>query len=320
MTPTTQNIADLSKDAMTRISTRTVYTPLIAMDIENGKKLHLKLENRQHTGSFKARGSLNKILKLAESGKEEPVITASTGNHALGVARALKITGRRGTIVLPQNAAPYKLEKLAEYPVDLLKIDGSSLDAELFAKQRAAETESIWVSPYNDVDILSGQGTIALEVLDQCPDVDVVFVTVGGGGLVSGIGSVLKEANPNIHIVGCQPENSPEMKLSVEAGRIVDFPNTPTLSDGSAGGIEPGAITFPLCQEVIDQFCLISEDEIENAIRLVFQRTGEKIEGAAGVAVAAASKILPESNFIQPVAVICGGNIESDLFESIVRE
>jgi len=318
MTPTVKNIAQLSKDAFSRIKAHTVRTPLTAMHIERGKELLLKLENHQHTGSFKARGSLNKILKLAESGEEKPVITASTGNHALGVARALNITGMHGTIVLPQNATPYKLDKLAEYPVELLKIVGSSLDAELFAKQRAEETGLVWVSPYNDVDIVGGQGTIGIELLDQCPDVDVVFVTVGGGGLVSGIGSVLKEANPNIYIVGCQPENSPEMKLSVEAGRIVDFPDTPTLSDGSAGGIEPGAITFPLCQEVVDQFCLISEDEIEKAIRLVFQRTGEKIEGAAGVAVAAACKILPGSNFMKPVAIICGGNIESDLFESIV--
>lgn len=318
MTPTIKNIAELSTDAIRRIRENTVFTPLTVIHTDSEKNLILKLENQQNTGSFKARGSLNKILKLAESGGDKRIITASTGNHALGVARALKITGMHGTIVLPDNAAQYKLDKLAEYPVELLKIKGSSLDAELFAKQRATEVDGIWVSPYNDMDIICGQGTIGIEILDQCPDADVVFVTVGGGGLVSGVGSVLQEANPNIYIVGCQPENSPEMKLSVEAGEIVDFPNTPTLSDGSAGGIEPGAITFPLCQEIIDHFCLVSEDEIENAIRLVYQQTGEKIEGAAGVAVASACKMLPGSNFIQPVAIICGGNIETDLFESIV--
>lgn len=313
-------LADIYRSAIeaeARMDGMLADTPLRKVSLSNGRTVYLKLENRQHTGSFKARGSLNKVLRMAEGGSPAPVITASTGNHALGVASALERTGMQGIIVLPEKAAPNKLRKLERYHVNLEFVVGSSLDAEIAAKARAAESGMAWVSPYNDPDIIAGQGTIGLEILRQLPEADIVFITVGGGGLVSGIGGVLKHRHAGIRIIGCQPEHSPEMKLSVEAGHIVDYPETPTLSDGSAGGIEPGAITFPVCQEVIDGFCLASEEEIRQAIRFIYKETGEVIEGAAGVAVACAEKVLSGGRYQHPVVVICGGNIEEGIFNSI---
>ncbi len=292
-------------------------TPVLEIELEQEETAFLKLENRQHTGSFKARGSLNKILKIAASNPAASVITASTGNHALGVARALEITGLHGTIVLPRNAAEYKIMKLETFGAELEFVEGTSLDAELAAKEIAKKSGDIWISPYNDPDIIAGQGTIGLEIHEQVPDADAVFVTVGGGGLVSGIAGVLKYLNPEIDLIGCQPVNSPEMKLSVEAGHIVEFPDTPTLSDGSAGGIEPGAITFPVCQQLIDTFCLADESEIRENIRSIFEKTGEVIEGAAGVAVACARKLYAGRRYRNPVIVICGGNIEEATFHAI---
>lgn len=297
-----------------------LYTPALDIEIEPGMGAVLKLENRQHTGSFKARGSLNKILKIAASNPSASVITASTGNHALGVARALEITGLKGTIVLPRNAAAYKIRKLEAYRVALKFVEGSSLDAELAAKKASAHTGDLWISPYNDPDIIAGQGTIGLEILEQVPGADAIFITVGGGGLVSGVAGVLKHLKPGIDVFGCQPANSPEMKLSVEAGHIVEFPDTPTLSDGSAGGIEPAAITFPVCRQVIDAFCLASESEIRDSIRIIFEKSGEVIEGAAGVAVACAKKMLSVRGYRHPVIIICGGNIEEKTFKSIVSK
>jgi len=299
-----------------RIRKHTLMTPLLHSRLFSeltGAKVFLKLENEQHTGSFKARGSLNKLLTIQENDRHRGAVTASTGNHALGFARACELADIKGIIFLPNTASKAKVSALKHYPVELKFHKGTSLDTEIVAKQYAHDRGSIWVSPYNDFDIIAGQGTIALELVEQIDQIDYVLVTVGGGGLISGVATMLKKLDPRIKVIGCQPENSPEMFLSVEAGEITQLDEAKdTLSDGSAGGIEPGAITFPICQQLIDEFILITEEEIKQAIKLMLKTHLKIIEGAAGVSLAAVFKEKERFKGKHVVVLICGGNINVD--------
>ena len=215
-----------------------------ALSERTGAHVFLKLENRQHTGSFKLRGATNKLLNLSTEERARGVVTASTGNHALAVARAAAQLDIAATIYLPEGASPRKVEKLEAFPVTLCRVPGDALNAEISARQAALQRRQPFISPYNDPHVIAGQGTIAVELLRQQPQLDAVFVTVGGGGLMGGIASFLKSTGSQIQTVGCQPQNSAVMLASVRAGRIVDTASLPTLSDGSAGGIEPHAVTF----------------------------------------------------------------------------
>ena len=319
---TSDDIVKEVHDAEGRIRPHIRRTRIIKSTVDGSRLTHplfLKLENEQHTGSFKARGSLNKVLSLNTNERAKGVITASTGNHGMGVARALQLTGVEGTVFLPRTASKLKIEKLESLGAKLKYVEGSPLDTELHAKHLAQVSGSNWISPYNDRKIIGGQGTIAIEILEQMPKVKRVFITVGGGGMVSGIASVLKHTHPGVKIVGCVPENSPEMYLSVQAGHIVHLDeDKETLSDGSAGGAEDDSITFPLCADLIDDWVLVSEQEIADAMRAVYREHDMIIEGSAGVAVAASLKYGEESG--QDLAVICGGNVDMDRFQEIVRD
>ena len=312
------------EDATDRLRDGIYKTPLLfshALSELIGGDIYLKLESEQWTGSFKARGSLNKLRILSESGVNQEVITASTGNHGLGFARAVDLTGVSGTVFLPKTASPFKVKRLSHYPVRLEFHDGDSLSTELKAKATAASEKAIWVSPYNDYDVIAGQGSIAIEILDELEHFDNIFITVGGGGLISGIGSYLKHQDKNIQVIACQPENSPEMTLSLEAGRIVDFEDAkPTLSDGSAGGIEPGSVTFDICREITDHSILVSEEQIKDAIRWMIREHGKIIEGSAAVTIA--SLLIEKERFAgkTSVLVLCGGNIEFEKLRSILNE
>jgi threonine dehydratase len=193
---------------------------------------------------------------------------------------------------------------MRRYGIEVRQHGDDSLLSELEARRYADEHGLAYLSPYNDLDVVAGQGTIGVEIVEQLPGVEVVFVSVGGGGLIGGIASVLKAYNPAIHVVGCLPENSPVMAVSVERGAIVDMPSLPTLSDGTAGGIEEGAVTFALCQALVDEYVLVSEAEIATAMREIMEG-----EGAAGVAVAALRKTQERWQGKQVAVVLCGGNI-----------
>jgi threonine dehydratase len=318
---TPEDIVREVRVAETRIRPNIRKTEIIQSTLGGLRKefpVFLKLENTQHTGSFKARGSLNKVLSLTESERTKGVITASTGNHGMGVAKALQLTGVKGSIFLPRNASKAKIKKLRSFGANLEFVEGSPLETELYAKRIAAETGTNWISPYNDIRIIGGQGTIALESIEQLPGIRRAFVTVGGGGLVSGIASVLKFMLPEIQIIGCVPENSPEMCLSVQAGHIVHLPEEKeTLSDGSAGGAEDDSITFPLCAELIDEWVLISEHEIANAMRMIYYEHDMIIEGSAGVAAAACLKHADKTD--RDLVIICGGNVDADRFQKLVQ-
>jgi threonine dehydratase len=195
--------------------------------------------------------------------------------------------------------------------------DDSGL-TELYARDYAGQHGQVYISPYNDQQIIAGQGTIGVELARQLERIDAVFVTVGGGGLISGIAGYLKVTRPGIKVIGCLPENSPVMAESVKAGRIIEMESRPTLSDGSAGGIEPGAITFELCQKWVDDYMLVSEEEIKAAMRLVIESQHMLIEGAAGVAVAAYLKTAERFRAQNVVIVICGANISLETLKSIL--
>lgn len=285
---------------------------------ETGGRVFLKLENLQHTGSFKVRGALNRLLALDEGEKKAGVVTASSGNHGMASAFGMRRLGIEGTIFLPETASPLKVRMLETLGA-AVRFHGSDCEAtETYARQQADRTGKVYISPYNDPVVVGGQGTIGLEILARLPRVDCVMVAVGGGGLISGIAGAVKALRPQARIVGCLPENSPAMAASVKAGRIVAVPARETLSDGTAGGIEPGAVTFDPCRTLVDDWVLVSEAEIRSAMIRVFDNHRLVIEGAAGVTVAGFLKMAPQLAGRTVALVVCGGNIDTAVFKRII--
>lgn len=283
--------------------------------------VYLKLDNLQYTGSFKMRGATNKLLSLSNKERKKGVLAASTGNHGMGVAYGLRRFDIKGEIYLPENSLPQKINMLRDYGAELVFHGDDCAITEAYARTVSTQTGKVFISPYNDEQIIAGQGTLAVELKRQLTNVDAVFVAVGGGGLISGIGGFLKEKNRRTQIIGCLPKNSPVMYESIKAGEIVEMPALPTLSDGTAGGVEAGAITFSLCQKYVDDWITVTEEEIESAMRLVFEQHRLVIEGAAGVAVAAFMRSQNAQKFgkkANVVIVLCGGNVDMEKFKSIV--
>ncbi len=278
-------------------------------------EIYLKLENLQHTGSFKVRGAMNKILALSESERAAGVVAASTGNHGIAVAYCLKVLGGRGTVYVTEDAARGKVEAIERWGAQVIRHGRDAALTEARAREAAAAEGLTYVSPYNDPLVVAGQGTIGVELGAQMERVDAVYVPIGGGGLVSGIAGYLKRVAPSVEIIGCSPANSQVMIRSVEAGRILDLPSTPTISDATAGGVEPGAITFDLCRDLVDRYVTVTEEEIKNAL-VEFRRAHDMpIEGAAGVALASCLKTSGRLDGLNVVAIVSGGNAGSGATE-----
>ncbi|WP_140920447.1 threonine/serine dehydratase [Limnobaculum xujianqingii] len=283
------------------------YSPLLSLI--SGCQIYLKCEHLQHTGSFKFRGAVNKIRLLNETSRQSGVITASTGNHGQALALAAREAGVAVTVYAPATAAQVKLDAIRAFGADIELVEGDALAAELEASRQAGLQGKPFVSPYNDKYIIAGQGTAGIEIAEQIEGLDAVFIAVGGGGLISGIGTALKHLSPKTQIIGCWPANAPSMYASLKAGKIIEVEEQETLSDGTAGGVEPGAITFPVCQQVIDRCELVSEQEIRDAMRLIARTDRWMIEGAAGVALATALRLAPEFQSKKVAVVLCGKNI-----------
>ena len=282
---------------------------------ETNSNIFLKLENLQKTGSFKARGALNKILNINST---EKVVAASSGNHGAAVSYALSKKNMIGTIYVPKNVKKSKVKNIESFGSKVIKFGNDCLDAENEAIRLCKENNLTFVSPYNDYDIISGQGTIGVEILEQNSNIDTVFITVGGGGLISGISSYIKSINPDIKVIGCSPINSSIMINSIKEGKIVNTESKDTLSDGSAGGVEEGSITFNMCKELIDDFCLVSEEEIALQIKNALNIDKMTIEGSAAVAIASAIKMKSYIENKNVAIIICGGNIGSDTLNKII--
>lgn len=307
-----------SVESLENIKNHIVRTPLLfseRLSNEINSNIFLKLENLQKTGSFKARGALNKILSIKNT---KNVIAASSGNHGAAVSYALSQKKMVGTIYVPKNVKKSKVKNIESYGSKVVKFGDDCLDAENEAIRVSKEYDLNFVSPYNDLDIISGQGTIGVEILEDNNDIDVVFITVGGGGLLSGVASYLKSKNPNIQVIGCSPKNSSIMINSLNEGKIVNSVSKDTLSDGSAGGVEEGSITFDICNQLIDDYCLVSEDEIALQIKNSLNMDNMIIEGSAAVAIASAIKMKFQLHNKNVAIVICGGNIGKDTLNKIL--
>jgi threonine dehydratase len=283
-----------------------------------GANVYFKLENLQHTGSFKLRGAMNKLLSLTDEEKERGVVTASTGNHGAAFAYGLSKVEGSGVVFVPENASRTKVEAIERLGAEVRHVGNDCSETEAYARQYAKKNKMTHMPPYNDVKAIGGQGTIAFELAKQLDQIDAVFVALGGGGMISGIGGFLKPQIPGVQIVGCSPQNSQVMIQSVKAGKILDLPSLPTLSDGTAGGIEPGSITLDLCREFVDDYITVTEEEIKESLREFMQTQHMLIEGSAAVAVAAFKKQADRFAGLNVVVVICGGNISLETLKTII--
>ncbi|MGW7681960.1 pyridoxal-phosphate dependent enzyme [Kribbella sp. NPDC054772] len=313
---TPAEVADRAERVAPALREHLRLTPFVRYDAfsdDLGAEVLVKCEHQQRTGSFKARGALAKILTLTDAERAAGVITASTGNHGLGVGNALATLGGHGIVYLPENAAPGKVAALRRLGLEL-RAEGNDTGAlELKARAYAAEHGLTYIPPYNDPDIVAGQGTLAVEIVEQLggASLDAVVVSVGGGGLISGVAAVLKKHLPCIKVYGAQPAVDNAMAASVRAGSIVQVDAAQTLSDGTAGSVEPGSITFDLCRALVDDWVLVEEDAIREALRMVIDTERQLIEGSAALAFAAARERRTELAGKRVAVVSCGGNMSS---------
>jgi threonine dehydratase len=307
--------------AANRISAHIRETPLDHSPYfseRTGANVYLKLENLQYTGSFKLRGAFNRLLTLSPDARAAGCVTASSGNHGAAVAWAMQALGVTGVIFVPEQTSPTKVDAIRRAGGDVRFFGTDGLDTETHARAFAAEEGMTYVSPYNDEQVIAGQGSCGVEIARQLSPVDAVFIAVGGGGLLSGVGAFLKSVNPEVEIVSCQPSASRVMTDSVAAGEILDLPSLPTLSDGTAGGIEQGAITFDLCRELVNRFVVVDEAEIAAAMRDFIDAHHLLPEGAAGVALAGFLDVATDYSGKNVVIIVCGGNISRDTLKKVI--
>jgi threonine dehydratase len=298
----------LVDEAAARIYRHVQQTPLLPISGSgHAGPAFVKCEQLQITGSFKFRGATNKLMSLAPAAAAKGVVTSSTGNHGLGVAMAAKLLGIDAEVFLSPQVSQGKRDKILEKGARIRIVGDDPLQAEVAARADAAASGRTYVSPYNDEYVVAGQGTIGIELLQQIPDLAAIFIATGGGGLISGIGTVLHERAPHVEVVGCWPQNSAALYECIKAGRIFDVPETATLSESTAGGVEEGSITFELCKAVMHHGVLVTEDEILRAMRFGHAQ-GWAMEGASGVALAAYFREAPRYAGKKVVVLLCGGN------------
>jgi len=283
-----------------------------------GADIYFKLENLQHTGSFKVRGAMNKVLSLTQAERQRGVVTASTGNHGAATAFSLAKLGGGGIVFVPDNASAAKIQAIERLGAEVRCFGDDTAVTEAHARQYARDNGLTYIPPYNDLQVIGGQGTIAVELARQLDRIDAVFVALGGGGLISGIAGYLKSIHPDVSIIGCSPQNSQVMIQSIRAGKILDLPSRPTISDGTAGGVEPGSITFDLCRDLVDDYEVVTEDEIKASLRQYLQIHHMLIEGAAAVAIAACLKQRHRFAGKNVIVVLCGANISLETLKTVL--
>ncbi|MEE1613559.1 pyridoxal-phosphate dependent enzyme [Microvirga sp. CF3016] len=308
-----------SVQARRRIRPHIFETPLLPsrqIGRETGSSVFFKAENFQLTGSFKIRGAASKITSL---GLESAVITASSGNHGIASAQAASSIGQALTVVLPENVSRAKLDRIRSFNVDVILHGAESGLAELHAQREAASRGLVYVSPYNDPEVVAGQGSIGLELLEQAGSIDNVFVAMGGGGLIGGIGSVFKSFSPHTRIYGVAAQNSAALAAAMTAGRVVEVEHLDTLADGVAGGMDEDSITLPLALSVIDEVVACTEDEIVVALKELAFKENQIVEGAAALALAGFLKVAERCKGQTNIVVLCGANFDRDKIVSILK-
>lgn len=292
-------------------------TPVIPsrMALPDGTRLAYKTENFQYTGSFKLRGA---SAKLTETSLDRPVITASSGNHGIACSLAAQKTGHQLTVVLPENVIAQKRDTIASYGTRIIIAGADSSLAEVHARQMAEAEGYTYISPYNDLSVIAGQGTIGLELLEQLPDLDTLFISMGGGGLISGIGSVIKSFSPSTRIIGVSAENTAALAASIRAGKIVETDHYDTLADGVAGGVDEGSVTLPMAFEVIDDIVHCSEAQIAEALRLLAWTENMLVEGAAALALAAYLAAPDQYKGQSNAVLLCGANFDKARLQEVL--
>ncbi|MBN9245497.1 MAG: pyridoxal-phosphate dependent enzyme [Mesorhizobium sp.] len=310
-----------SVQARARVRDHIVKTPLLGAsgigDAVGGTVL-FKCENFQLTNSFKARGAFSKLTAPAGAAHAMPFVTASSGNHGIASSLAAARLGRTLSVVLPHSVSRAKLARIRAFGVDVVLHGEESGAAEAHARRLAEEKGFVYVSPYNDPEIVAGQGTIGLELLEQHGAIDNVFVAMGGGGLIGGIGAVLKAFSPRTRIIGCAAENSMALAASMEAGKVVEVEHLPTLADGVAGGMDEDSVTLGLARSVVDDVVVCSESEIAAALARLAVEEHLLVEGAAGLALAGLLKQPERWRGQVNAVVLCGGNFDYDELIAVV--
>ncbi|MFW9850441.1 MAG: threonine/serine dehydratase [Candidatus Thorarchaeota archaeon] len=309
-------------EAYARIQKYVVRTPLVfsdALSKISGKEIYLKLENKQHTNTFKFRGALNKIAMLSSKDKQKGIVTASSGNHAQGVARAAQILGISATIFVPESVSQLKLERLQQYNVEIVR-RGEFDQVESQAREYGEVHGLVYISPYNDFDVMAGQGTIALEIDEELQDFDSIIIPVGGGGLISGISVVVKTLHPRRQVLGVLTPGASTMHVSLKAGKIVQVEEFDTLAEAFLGGIEEDALTFDVIRKYVDDVVIVQEESVAEAIRLLWYDEKQVVEGAGATS---SALVLERSDLIEGdrvVVIVSGGNISDSLFSKVIGQ
>ncbi len=291
---------------------------ILAPKIHEGVELYLKTENLQVTGSFKVRGAYYKMTRLSAEEKARGVIACSAGNHAQGVALAAQKNGIKSVICLPDGAPISKVEATKSYGAEVCLVEGVYDDAYQKALQLRDEKGYTFVHPFNDEDVIAGQGTIGLELIEQFPDLDAVLVPIGGGGLISGIAYTIKTLNPHVKVYGVQAKGAPSMKNAIDHGEVEALPSVSTIADGIAVK-QPGDITYDLCSKYVDEIVTVSDDEISAAILALMEQQKLVTEGAGAVAVAAVMFGKVDLQGKKAVCVLSGGNIDVTILSRVIK-
>ena len=308
------------KDAHKKILPYVNYTPLVHSEyLSNYSNVKLKLENFQITGSFKLRGALNKLLSLSKSEKEKGVIAVSTGNHGKGVAYASKVLGIKSTIYMSSMVPQYRRKAIENLGAKVEIVGQNSDEADLFAKNLAKEKNISLIHPFDDEDIIIGQGTVGLEMLEQFPDADTIIIPTSGGGLVSGIAQAIKLQKPKIKIISVSMERGPSMYDSLKKGVPVDVEELETLADCLGGSIGlDNKFTFNIVRKYVDDFVLVSEEKIAEGIIINFLEHKIVSEGAAATSIMVVKEKLSSHIGKNIICLICGGNIDAQLFNKVL--
>lgn len=294
--------------------TDVIYAP----KLKEGVELYLKTENLQITGSFKVRGAYYKMSRLSDEEKARGVVACSAGNHAQGVALAASKNGIKSVICLPDGAPISKIEATKSYGAEVCLVNGVYDDAYNKALSLRDEEGYTFIHPFNDEDVIAGQGTIALELIEQLPDVDAVIVPIGGGGLISGIAYTLKSINPSIKVYGVQAAGAPSMYNSVKDKKIEELAGVSTIADGIAVK-RPGDLTYEICSKYVDEIVTVSDDEIAAAILALMERHKLVTEGAGAASVAAVMFGKVDLQGKKVVSVLSGGNIDVTILSRVIK-
>ena len=313
------NLDDFKK-AHKSISPYINYTPLIhSLALSKNLEVYLKLECLQVTGSFKLRGATNKLLSLTNEQKNKGVIAVSTGNHGKGVAHAAKQIGIKSTIFMSSMVPEHRKKAIESLGAKVEIIGNNSDEADLYAREFAKKNNITLVHPFDDLDVIAGQGTVGLEMLEAMPDIDSVIIPTSGGGLIGGIALAIKLQKPSVKIIATSMKRGPSMYESLKAGKPVDVKEEETLADclGGSIGLE-NQYTFGICKDVIDDFILIDEPKIAEGIKFNFEKHKLVTEGAAATSIMAVKDQLSSHFGKNTICLLCGGNIDSELFGKII--